>query len=89
MLDNGLEIGMSNREKLTEVFTRYKEWSLEDQRLAVRFCRSRPAYEKGHTKIIVALNHWDEEPNESLEVFGEDPWPEGPPDFMEFGTGPG
>jgi len=125
LLDNGLEIGMSNREKLTEFFTRYKEWSLEDQRLAVRFCRSRPAYEKGHTKIIGALRGKLEDMRSLLvlamsqvggelksgraprsgmewalqtfldcleteeEVFGEDPWPEGPPDFMEFGTVPG
>ncbi len=54
MLELGVEIGMVSREQLTEYVKKHKEMSPEEQSLAVRYCRCKPGYEKGHTKLIVA-----------------------------------
>jgi len=44
---------MTNQEKQTEFYMKHKEGSPEDQVLAVRYCRSKPAYEKEHSKGMV------------------------------------
>ena len=55
LLETGLEIGMTNREQLTKYHQQYKDMPPEEQALAVRYCRSKPGFEKGHMKLIVAL----------------------------------
>ncbi len=55
LLETGPEIGVVNREQLTEYVKMCKELAPEAQSLSVRFCRSMLGYETGQAKLIVAL----------------------------------